>query len=94
MEKENRAFLWFVDEEMEASGRMLLNASEDHYLTVENAVTAGSLILEELVRKFLEFGFIRCLLFVDYICFLNTNIPSPPSPIKSYGVPGIGCLSL
>ena len=46
--------LWFADEEMEASGRMLLNASADHYLTVEDAVTAGSLILEELVRRLLD----------------------------------------
>lgn len=42
--------IWFADEEFEASGRMLLNASADHYLSVEDAVTVGSLILEELVK--------------------------------------------
>lgn len=43
--------IWFADDEFEASGRMLLNAAADHYLSVEDAVTAGSLILEELIQK-------------------------------------------
>ncbi len=48
--------IWFGDEEFEASGRMLLNASAGHYLSVEDAVTAGSLILEELVQKLSNVG--------------------------------------
>lgn len=46
--------LWFADEEFEASGRMLLDAGADHYLSVEDAVTAGSLILEELMKRLPE----------------------------------------
>ena len=37
--------LWFPDEEFGASGRLLLNASAEHYLTIEDAVTAGSILL-------------------------------------------------
>lgn len=43
--------IWFADEELEGSGRMLLNANAEHYLSVEDAVTAGELILEELTRR-------------------------------------------
>lgn len=40
--------IWFEDEEFPASGKMLLDGSADHYLTVEDAVTAGTLVLELL----------------------------------------------
>lgn len=40
--------IWFADEEFPASARMLLYAGADHYLTVEDAVTVGELILERL----------------------------------------------
>ena len=40
--------IWFADEEFPASGKLLLNGSADHYLTVEDAVTAGALVLELL----------------------------------------------
>lgn len=40
--------IWFADEEFPASGKMLLNGSADHYLTVEDAVIAGTLVLELL----------------------------------------------
>lgn len=43
--------LWFADEEFEASGRMLLNGSAAHYLSVEDAVTVGTIILEELEKR-------------------------------------------
>ena len=40
--------IWFADDEFPASGKLLLNGSADHYLTVEDAVTAGTLVLEIL----------------------------------------------
>lgn len=40
--------IWFADEEFPASGRMLLDSSAEHYLTIEDAVTAGPLILDKL----------------------------------------------
>ena len=40
--------IWFADEEFPASGKMLVSASADHYLTVEDAVTAGEVMLRKL----------------------------------------------
>ena len=40
--------LWFADEELPGNGRMFLDGSADHYLSVEDAVTVGTLILEGL----------------------------------------------
>ena len=40
--------LWLADDEFDASGRFLLNGSADHYLTIEDAVTAGSILLDAL----------------------------------------------
>lgn len=40
--------IWLPDDEFPLSARLFLDASADHYLTVEDAVTAGSLLLEEL----------------------------------------------
>lgn len=40
--------LWFADEEFPASGRMLLDASAEHFLSIEDAVTVGGLILGKL----------------------------------------------
>jgi len=40
--------IWFADEDFEASGCMMLDASADHYLTIEDAVTVGELLLEGL----------------------------------------------
>lgn len=37
--------IWFADDELEASGRMFVDGSAGHYLTIEDAVTVGSLIL-------------------------------------------------
>lgn len=34
--------IWFADEEFPASGRLLLDESAPHYLTIEDAVTAAS----------------------------------------------------
>ncbi len=40
--------VWFADEDFAASGRLLLDESAPHYLTIEDAVTVGSLILDSL----------------------------------------------
>ena len=40
--------VWFADEEFPASGRLLLDESAPHYLTIEDVVTVGSLILDQL----------------------------------------------
>lgn len=41
--------IWLPDEEFPASGRMLLDASADHYLTIEDAVTVAEIILERII---------------------------------------------
>ena len=40
--------LWFADEDFPASGRLLADRSAPHHLSVEDAVTVGSLILDGL----------------------------------------------
>ena len=40
--------VWFADDELPPSGRLLIAESAPHYLTIEDAVTAGSLILDAL----------------------------------------------
>ena len=40
--------MWFADEDFPASGRLFVDESADHYLSVEDAVTAGTLLLELL----------------------------------------------
>ena len=40
--------IWFADEDFPASGKMLVSASADHYLTIEDAVTAGEVMLGKL----------------------------------------------
>lgn len=39
---------WFEDEEFPASGKMFLSKNADHFLTVEDAVTVGEVILQKL----------------------------------------------
>ena len=45
--------LWLAEEEdeIEGSGRLFLNGSADHYLSIEDAVTVGSIILDRLQRR-------------------------------------------
>ncbi len=43
--------LWFADEDFPGSGRLFLDRSASGYLTVEDAVTAGSLLMEALFRR-------------------------------------------
>ena len=40
--------LWLPDEDLSASGRLFVDASADHYLTIEDAVTVAELLLEKL----------------------------------------------
>ena len=40
--------IWLADDEFEASGKMLLSKSADHYLTVEDAVTVGGILMKHL----------------------------------------------
>ena len=46
--------LWLAEEEdeIDGSGRLFLNSSADHYLSVEDAVTVGALILDKLQRQY------------------------------------------
>lgn len=41
---------WQADDEFPASGRLMVDASASHYLTIEDAVTVGELLLENLKR--------------------------------------------
>ena len=41
---------WLPDEDFPASGRLFVDASADHYLTIEDAVTVAELLLEKLTR--------------------------------------------
>ena len=43
--------IWLPDEEFPASGRLLLDASADHYLTIEDAVTVAEILLEKITRE-------------------------------------------
>ncbi len=43
--------IWLADDELPGSGRMLVNGSADHYLTIEDAVTAGALILDAVTTR-------------------------------------------
>ena len=40
--------IWFADEEFPASGKLFLQSNADHYLTVEDAVTAGEILIQRL----------------------------------------------
>lgn len=42
---------WAADEEFPASGRLLLDSSAEHYLTIEDSVMLGELLLERLLGK-------------------------------------------
>lgn len=43
--------IWFADDEFPASGRLFVDESAGHYLTIEDAVTVGGLILEGLTDR-------------------------------------------
>ena len=43
--------IWFADEDIPGAGRLFLDGSADHYLSVEDAVTVGSLVLERVLAR-------------------------------------------
>ena len=43
--------IWFPDEDFPASGRLLLDSSADHYLTIEDAVTVAEILLEKITQE-------------------------------------------
>lgn len=43
--------IWFEDEEFPPSAKMLVDQTADHYLSVEDAVTVGSLLLERIIKS-------------------------------------------
>ena len=43
--------LWFADEELPGSGRVFLDKSAEHYLSVEDAVVAGTILLQALFQE-------------------------------------------
>lgn len=40
--------IWLADEEFDASGKLLVSKSADHYLAIEDAVSVGEILLERL----------------------------------------------
>ncbi len=44
--------LWLPEEDIPGSGRLFLSASAEHYLTIEDAVTAGEILWEELEKAY------------------------------------------
>lgn len=40
--------VWFADDEFPATGKMLLDEAASHYLSVEDCVTAGEILLERM----------------------------------------------
>ena len=43
--------IWLADDEFEASGKFYLSKSADHYLTTEDAVTVGEVLLSKLKKQ-------------------------------------------
>ncbi|MDO5422485.1 MAG: DUF3786 domain-containing protein [Eubacteriales bacterium] len=48
--------IWFADEEFEASDKFYLSKSADHYLTIEDAVTVGEILLAKLKKEPIKNG--------------------------------------
>lgn len=46
--------IWFADDEFEASGKMLVNKTADHYLTLEGSVGVGEIMLKRISEKYKE----------------------------------------
>ena len=43
--------IWLPDEDFPASGRLLLDSSADHYLSIEDAVTVAEILLEKITQE-------------------------------------------
>ena len=48
--------IWFADDEFGGTARMLVDKAADHYLTVEDAVTVGEMIINRLRKIYAEMG--------------------------------------
>lgn len=48
--------VWFADEDFDASGRLMLDASTEHYLTIEDAVTVGGILIDLLQSSIPIYG--------------------------------------
>lgn len=46
--------VWFADEEFEAVGKMLVDRSSDNYLTIEDSVLVGELMLRRILQRYEE----------------------------------------
>lgn len=44
--------IWFEDEEFPPSAKMLVDQTADHYLSIEDAVTVGTLLLEQIIKTY------------------------------------------
>ena len=44
--------IWFADDEFPTSGKLFLQDNADHYLSVEDAVTVGEILLQKLSGAF------------------------------------------
>ena len=42
--------LWLADDDLDGSARLFLDKSCDHYLTIEDSVTVGTILMEELQK--------------------------------------------
>lgn len=42
--------IWYADDEFPASGKLFLQGNADHYLSVEDAVTVGEILLQKLAE--------------------------------------------
>lgn len=40
--------IWLADEEFEASGKLYVGENADHYLSIEDAVTVGEILMSKL----------------------------------------------
>ena len=48
--------IWLADEEFEATGKLYVGENADHYLTIEDAVTVGEIIMSKLKTAALTVG--------------------------------------
>lgn len=44
--------IWFADEEFKVSGKMLVDKSADHYLTMEDSVMVGEFMLRCISERY------------------------------------------
>lgn len=43
--------IWFADDELEGSGKVLVNSSAEHYLTVEASGSVATIVLNQLIKR-------------------------------------------